>query len=110
MWDECDERSRQCEHRHEPADDGTGEEDGEEHTGLHHHIVVGHRTVGDLRSCVAILCGRLVEEVVELLIGHDRLVASGLGSLIESPVHHGVTHGRDPFDLSRICAAGRLHR
>jgi hypothetical protein len=86
--------------RHEPTDSGAGEEDGEEHSGLHHHIVIGHRTVGDLRSGVAVLRGRLVEQVVEFLVGHDRLVAPGLGALVDRPVHHGVTHGRDPFDLS----------
>src|SRR5690625_6759170 len=48
--DQRDEHRGKGQGRYEPADDGTAEEDGEEHAGLHHHIVVGHRPVGDLRA------------------------------------------------------------
>src|SRR5699024_4034416 len=100
--DQRDEHRGKGQGRYEPADDGTAEEDGEEHAGLHHYIVVGHRPVSDLRAGIAVLGRRLVEQVVELLVGHDRLVAAGLGALVDRPVHHWVTHGRDPFDLSRL--------
>ena len=101
--------ARNAEHgRNEPAEQGSGEKNSEEKTGLHHHVVVGHRPFGGLRTGIAVLRGRLVEQVVELLVGHDRFIASGLDSLIESPVHHGVTHGRDPFDLSRLLATDEM--
>src|SRR5699024_9333226 len=47
------------------------------------------------------------EQVVELLVRHDRLIAAGLGALVDRPAHHWVTHGRDPFDLSRLHVRAR---
>nr|WP_235345008.1 hypothetical protein [Brevibacterium sp. UCMA 11754] len=46
-------------------------------TGLHHDVVVGHRPVSDLRASVAVLRGWLAEQVVEILVRHDGLIASG---------------------------------
>src|SRR5699024_4040895 len=93
--------------RYEPADDATAEEDGEEPAGLHDHIVVGHRPGGDLRAGTAGLGRRLPEQDVGLLGRHDRLIAAGLGALGDPQAHHWLTHGRDPFDLSRLHVRAR---